>query len=208
MTTDLYFLLDASGSMSGREPEVVNHFNEYLHQHQVAPEETYLSLATFEGHNFAWVYQWQPIADVPLLTLADYTTGGSTPLNDAVAKVLDAAEKNPDTGKLVIIITDGYENASTDYPGVGNAALKARMAALDTKQWGIVYLGEGMSAVQAGAVGASLNVSGGNSASVKGMAAAFDTADCATDNYYENRSAGRAQQRLAVTPTDKQPKTK
>lgn len=203
MTTDLYFLLDASGSMGGREKEVVNHYNEYLNQHKSAPEETYLSLATFEGHNFTWVYQWKPIADVPLLSAEDYRAGGSTPLNDSVAKVLDVAEKNPDTGKLIIVITDGEENASTDYPGVGNKTLKARIDALNKQQWGIVYLGEGMAAQQAVAVADSLSVDSSNSAAVKGMDAAFDVAHLATSNYYANRSSGRVQSRLAVEPDDK-----
>lgn len=198
MTTDLYFLLDASGSMAGREAEVVNHFNEYLNKHKVAPEATYLSLATFEGDNFTWVKQWQPIGDVAPLTTADYRTGGITPLNDSVAKVLDVAEKNPDTGKLVIIVTDGFENASKDYPGVGNARLKARIAALDSKQWGVVYLGEGMTAHDAQAVADSLAVPVGNSASVRGMAGTFNLAGDVTSNYYSNRRSGGVQQQLTV----------
>lgn len=202
MTTDLYFLLDASGSMGGREQEVVNHFNEYLNKQKNAPEETYLSLATFKGDSFRWVYQWKAISEVPELTTADYVTGGVTPLNDSVAKVIDAAEKNPDTGKLLIVITDGYENASKDYPGVGNVALKARIDALDKKQWGIVYLGEGMSAAAASAGAASISVDYSNSANVKGMNAAFAVADSATSAYYSNRRAGRVQHQLAVTPDD------
>ena len=198
MTTDLYFLLDASGSMAGREQEVVSHFNEYLNKHKALSEETYLSLATFEGENFRWVIQWQAIGEVTPLTLADYITGGVTPLNDSVAKVVDVAEKNPDTGKLMIVITDGHENASTDYPGVGNPVLKARIAALDNKQWGFVYLGEGMSESTAQAVGASLDVDASNVAHAAGMDAVFGRASQATATFLRNRKANRVQHRLAM----------
>lgn len=202
MTTDLYFLLDASGSMHGREQEVVDHFNEYLARHRTMPEETYLSLATFEGDNFTWVFLWKAIALVSPLTLSDYVTGGVTPLNDSLAKVLDAASRNPDTGKLVIVISDGFENASVDYPGVGNAALKARIEALDKKQWGIVYLGEGMSEKQGRAVADSLSVGASNAAPVQGMKAAFAAADFASRSYFDNRTGGRDQTNLVQPHPD------
>lgn len=65
-----------------------------------------------------------------------------------------------------------------------------------------MHTGRAASAAAASAGAASISVDHSNSAHVKGMSAAFRVAAEATSMYYSNRSAGRVQHRLAVTPDD------
>lgn len=187
MSTDIYFVLDASGSMGGREHEVVAAINEYINSRRGDPD-SYLSIVQFDNNRFDWIYQWQHCATARHLTGDDYEAIGRTPLNDSVARTIRLAQQNPDTDKLIIIYTDGWENASEEFPGVGNQELKDLIASLDTKHWAVTYLGEAQSTERdAAAMGASI-VS--NAARVSGAGGMSMAAVYATQNYYAAQAAG------------------
>lgn len=116
-------VVDASGSMLGRESSVVDGSNEFDAKLQGTDteDEVLVSLGFFDRHGadptVRWVYDGVPLSEVGEISRDQYVPRGTTPLNDAVADathlVLDAMEEG-DRG-LVVVTTDGHENASTEY---------------------------------------------------------------------------------------------
>jgi Mg-chelatase subunit ChlD len=120
--TDITVVLDRSGSMEQIKSDAIGAFNEFLSDQKHRPGECHLALVQFD-HEYEVVYGGQPIANVPRLTTETYKPRGSTALLDAIGRTIDATgarlsalseAERPDQVVLVIL-TDGLENASTDY---------------------------------------------------------------------------------------------
>lgn len=113
-------VLDSSGSMEQLKNEVVTGLNEQLNDIEKASAEenqlTSVTLVTF-GSKVSEPRLLQP---GERLKVGDYKPSGWTRLNDAVGlsiQCLQQVPKNPgdDIAFLVIIVTDGHENASTQF---------------------------------------------------------------------------------------------
>jgi uncharacterized protein YegL len=145
-TLHVAFVLDESGSMTTIEEAVVEGFNEYLRKLQVDDGETLFSLTTFDT-TFQPVCVAEPLSGVSALDHHAYRPGGSTALFDAVGHtVVQTARRLAEQGRsgervLVVVMTDGLENASTDYDGRSIAELIREYDALPN--WTFVYLGAG-----------------------------------------------------------------
>jgi len=120
--TELVFILDRSGSMSGMEADTIGGFNAMIEKQREEPGEAYVSTVLFDNGSEV-IHDRIPLKDVPRLTERDYRVGGCTALLDAVggairhianihryARPEDRPEKT-----LFIITTDGQENASRHY---------------------------------------------------------------------------------------------
>lgn len=120
--TELVFILDRSGSMSGLEADTIGGFNSLLAEQQATPGKALLSTVLFDDES-AVVHNRVPIDRVPPLTARDYRVGGCTALLDAVGGAIHhigncqkyADDDARPTRTLVVIITDGEENASRKY---------------------------------------------------------------------------------------------
>lgn len=89
------------------------------------------------------------------IEINECTPRGGTPLYDATAKVIDTAETSKNARKIVIIMTDGEENSSTEY---SLAAIKAKIEKCKTDGWEVVYLGAEFNAdSMAGSMGIAIN---------------------------------------------------
>ncbi|WP_456079884.1 vWA domain-containing protein [Mogibacterium sp.] len=120
--TELVFILDRSGSMSGLEKDTIGGFNSMLEKQRKEPGEALVSTVLFDNE-IEVVHDRIDIKSVPRLTEEDYFVRGCTALLDAVggairhignvhkyARSEDVPEKT-----LFIITTDGLENASRFY---------------------------------------------------------------------------------------------
>ena len=120
--TELVFILDRSGSMSGMESDTIGGFNSMIEKQRDEAGEAYVSTVMFDNRSEV-VHDRIPLKDVPRLTEQDYRVHGCTALLDAVggairhianihkyARPEDRPEKT-----LFIITTDGLENASRHY---------------------------------------------------------------------------------------------
>jgi hypothetical protein len=87
-----------------------------------------LTLCTFD-HEFEMVYEKVPIDKVPPL---DFVPRGLTALYDAMGKVLKMSLTDD---AMVIVLTDGVENASKTYTAAHIKDL------VEMKPWKFVYLG-------------------------------------------------------------------
>ena len=119
--TELIFLLDRSGSMSGLEKDTIGGFNGLIKKQIAEPGQTWVTTVLFDD-KFELLYEGKEAKNVQI-SAKEYFVRGSTALLDAIGntinivnKRLDSLEKeeNPDN-VLFIITTDGYENSSKEF---------------------------------------------------------------------------------------------
>lgn len=120
--TELVFILDRSGSMSGLEADTIGGFNAMIAKQKRETGEALVSTVLFNGDSVV-LHDRLPLAEVPPMTERDYVTCGGTALLDAVGRAIrhignihkyarpeDVPEKT-----MIVIITDGEENSSHHY---------------------------------------------------------------------------------------------
>ena len=120
--TELVFILDRSGSMSGMEKDTIGGFNSMLEKQRKEPGEAVVSTVLFDNETEV-IHDRIAIADVPNLTDRDYYVRGCTALLDAVGGAIHhignvhkyARKEDVPEKTLFIITTDGMENASHRY---------------------------------------------------------------------------------------------
>ena len=147
-------ILDESGSMSGLEKVSVGGVNETIQTIKEAylanPEqEQLLTMVTFSKQNDVRMvhhYSSRDVNDVEEMALNKFNPNGMTPLWDVMGNMCTRIEKETDAETLVLvtIITDGMENASTEY---NNESIKALVDRLDQAGWVFTYIGANQDAI-------------------------------------------------------------
>ena len=120
--TELVFILDRSGSMSGLEKDTIGGFNSMLEKQRKEPGDAVVSTVLFDNETEV-IHDRVVIADVPNLTDKEYFVRGCTALLDAVGGAIQhignvhkyARKEDVPEKTLFIITTDGMENASHHY---------------------------------------------------------------------------------------------
>lgn len=120
--TELVFILDRSGSMSGLEKDTIGGFNSMLEKQRKEPGDAVISTVLFDNE-MTVVHDRVPIDKVRSMTEEDYFVRGCTALLDAVGGAIHhignvhkyARKENVPEKTLFIITTDGMENASCKY---------------------------------------------------------------------------------------------
>ena len=117
--TELVFILDRSGSMSGLEADTIGGFNAMLKKQRLQDDRTLVSTVLFDNTSEV-IHDRIPLERVPQLTEEDYQVRGCTALLDAVGDAIHhignihkyARREDVPTKTLFVITTDGMENAS------------------------------------------------------------------------------------------------
>lgn len=178
----IHLLLDRSGSMASIADDVVGGYNAFLAEHRAGPGACRLTLVQFDSQDPAEVLlRGVDIAAAPDLTMERFQPRGSTPLYDAIGHLLDRAEAEvrirratglAEEDHLVVVLTDGLENASRRW---AQESIFERIAGLEAGGWTFAYLGANQDAF---AVGGGLGVSHGSTdtwlATPDGARAVFD----------------------------------
>ncbi len=151
--TELVFIIDKSGSMSGLESDTIGGFNSMLKKQRGESGEAFLSTVLFDTTEQV-LYDRVPIDKVPEMTDKDYVPGGCTALLDAMGGAIKhihtvhryAREEDRPEKTMFIIITDGYENSSRRY----NLKKIRDMIAerKETDHWEFLFLGANIDAVK------------------------------------------------------------
>lgn len=139
-------LVDESGSMRPMAPAVIAGINEFIGDLKADPSETTAiraSLAMFDQRGgeppvrvrFADL----PIERVRQIGPSDYQPHGATPLNDAVMRTIRAVGRRAgrDERVMIVILTDGLENASE----TSTSKLRAKILEREAAGWEFIYLG-------------------------------------------------------------------
>jgi uncharacterized protein YegL len=143
-TTDIIYILDRSGSMGGRETDVIGGFNANIAEQRKLAEkldkEVRVSVVLFDDE-VEVLYDRVPLSRVNKMTEDDYYVRGCTALYDAVGSSIDhminvSMRAKEDGDFLFIINTDGFENASHKY----SARQLQQMIRFEEKRFGWEFI--------------------------------------------------------------------
>ena len=120
--TELVFILDRSGSMAGVEGDTIGGFNAMIEKQKREPGEALVSTVLFDNETQV-IHDRLPLDRVSMMTKKEYFVRGCTALLDAVGGAIHhvgnihkyAREEDRPEKTLVVITTDGMENASRRY---------------------------------------------------------------------------------------------
>ena len=149
--TELVFILDKSGSMSGLESDTIGGFNAMIKRQQKETEGAALVSTILFDDESQVLHDRIPLADVKPLTEEDYFVGGCTALLDAVGDALKhikkihkyVREEDRPTKTIFIITTDGMENASERFT---YKQVKQLIEAQKELGWEFIFLGANIDA--------------------------------------------------------------
>jgi len=134
---NVIIVLDESGSMSSIRSNVIEGMNTYFKKLKESKMNYKVSLYKFGGSKFTEVFKSKTINNIRKLTYEDYCPNGGTPLYDAVGKVIDIHKKVKEP--IVVIYTDGEENASQEY---NFEDISSKITDFSKKNlWEFVYMG-------------------------------------------------------------------
>ena len=120
--TELVFILDKSGSMSGMEKDTIGGFNSMIEKQKGEDGKVLVSTVMFSNYSHV-IHDRVSLEEIKPLTEKDYVTEGMTALLDAIGGAIHhignvhkyaRAEDVPEH-TIFIITTDGMENASRNY---------------------------------------------------------------------------------------------
>ncbi len=151
--TELVFILDKSGSMSGLEKDTIGGYNSMLKQQRMVEGECMITTVLFDNRCELLHDRIDSRAIKPI-TEKEYFVGGSTALLDAIGKAIHkigTVQKNTAEGYraekvMFIIITDGEENSSRQY---SSAQIKDMIRRQKERYgWEFIFLGANIDAVE------------------------------------------------------------
>lgn len=161
--TEIVFILDRSGSMSGLESDTIGGYNSMLDKQKKEEGEAVMSTVLFDDRADV-LYDRKSISDIQPITEKEYYVRGCTALLDAVGGAIhhighvqkELPEDERPEKTLFIITTDGMENASKlySYDKVKKMVEKKKKK----KGWEFIFLGANIDAIDvAGRFGVAAN---------------------------------------------------
>lgn len=151
--TELVFILDRSGSMSGLESDTIGGFNAMLEKQRKEAGECNITTVLFDD-NYELLHDRIDIRAVSPMTDKEYYVRGTTALLDAIGRTIhklvavqrSSSEDYRAEKVMFVIITDGYENASREF---SSDKVKAMIEHEKEKYgWEFIFLGANIDAVE------------------------------------------------------------
>ena len=176
--TEIVFILDRSGSMSGLENDTIGGFNGFI-KNQAELGQTSLTTVLFDD-KYEILHNGIDARGMAI-TSDEYFTRGNTALLDAIGKTInDVGKRLSETredqrpGKVIFVITtDGLENASRKY---SYADVKKMITHQTEKyQWEFIFMGANIDvAAEGDRLGIRADHSYGFAATAAGVSAMYN----------------------------------
>lgn len=149
-------ILDRNGSMSVCIEETVNGVNSQIQRirelSERFPEQELITSLCLFNHKLTPVWDRIRQTDLREITFSDYRPDGNTALLDAVGKTIRHLQKTiggevarDEASVVVVIFTDGYENATREFSHSQVASLIRELELTD--KWSFSYFGATLDAV-------------------------------------------------------------
>ncbi|QGF20307.1 hypothetical protein SEA_SIXAMA_128 [Gordonia phage Sixama] len=180
--THIAILIDRSGSMAYIEQATVTGLQEFLEEQKKVPGDVKVTLADFDT-TYTKVFDNVSLDEAKKYKLEPR---GMTALYDGIGKLvtekgaeLRALDEKDRPGKvIVVILTDGAENASKEW--TQDAVKELLKQQQDVYSWDVMFLGANIDAER---VGASIGVAHSHSLTYGANATDVGTAFAAASNY-------------------------
>ena len=151
--TEVIFILDRSGSMSGLEADTIGGFNSMIAKQKKEDGEAYISTILFDDQTEV-LYDRVPVSKIEPMNDKQYYVRGCTALLDALGGAIHhignvhkyAREEDRPEKTLFIITTDGMENSSRQY----SYEKVKKMVERQKKKygWEFLFLGANIDAIE------------------------------------------------------------
>ena len=153
--TELVFILDRSGSMSGLEDDTIGGFNGMIDKQKKEEGKAFVTTLLFDD-KIETLHDRLDLQKIQTLTDKDYTVRGRTALLDAVGYAINhisnihkyARPEDVPEHTMFIITTDGMENASREFD---YSKIKAMIEEKKALGWEFLFIGANIDAVTEGA---------------------------------------------------------
>ena len=151
--TELVFILDRSGSMSGFEADTIGGFNATIEKQKEQEGKVYVSTVLFDNDSEV-IHDRVDIGDIKPMTRKDYQVQGCTALLDAIGGAIHhignvhkyARPEDVPEHTVFLITTDGMENASHRY---SSARVKDMIKRQQERYgWEFIFLAANIDAVE------------------------------------------------------------
>ena len=151
--TELVFILDRSGSMSGLESDTIGGFNSLIEKQRREQGTCYVSTVLFDNTTDV-IHDRVKLEDIRPMTREDYTVRGCTALMDAIGGAIHhignihkyARPEDVPEHTIFVITTDGMENASHRYD---SSTVKEMITRQKQRYgWEFLFLGANIDAVE------------------------------------------------------------
>ena len=154
--TEMVFILDKSGSMSGLEADTIGGFNGMIEKQKKEEGEALVSTVLFSDESRV-LHDRVDLRKIEPMTDKQYYVGGCTALIDAIGGAIHhignvhkyAREEDRPEHTIFVITTDGMENASRHYSSDKVKAMVQRQK--EKYGWEFLFLGANIDAVETAA---------------------------------------------------------
>lgn len=151
--TEIVFILDRSGSMSGLEADTIGGFNSMIEKQKKQDGEALIYTVLFDNASEV-IHDRVNVRDIKPMTDKDYTVRGCTALLDAIGGAIHhignihkyARTEDVPEHTLFVITTDGMENASRRYDS--ETVKKMIEKQKERFGWEFLFLGANIDAVE------------------------------------------------------------
>lgn len=178
--TEMVFILDRSGSMSGLESDTIGGFNSLIKKQKKQAGKCYVSTILFDNYSRV-LYDREKLEAIRPMTEDDYYVGGCTALCDAIGGAIRhiknihkyARPEDVPEHTMFVIITDGMENASHKY---SSEMIKQMINQQKNCGWEFLFIGANIDAVEtAGNLGIAEDRAVNYCADSRGTGVVYDT---------------------------------
>lgn len=151
--TELVFILDRSGSMSGLESDTIGGFNALIEKQRKQDGECFVSTVLFDNVSEV-LYDRVKLSEIKPMTDDDYTVRGCTALIDAIGGAIHhignihkyARPEDVPEHTMFVITTDGLENASHKYSSDEVKKMVERQK--EEYGWEFIFIGANIDSVE------------------------------------------------------------
>lgn len=184
--SEIVCIVDRSGSMRSIRDDAIGGFNAFLEDQKKEPGEAVMTYVQFD-HEYDKVFEAKNLQEVEPLTNETFVPRGMTALQDAIGmtivqvgeRLAAMPEDERPENVIVVILTDGRENASQEYRDLPGLEQVQRLIKEQEEKWNwhFIFLSSDLSAAKTGeSLGFACHSVAQVAASGGGIQCAYDAA--------------------------------